>query len=137
MSFVIDASIVLAYMLPDENDPIAASAMNAMAKTKPLAPLHWPIEIANGLLMAQRRRRITPAIRANALADVALLPVTLDDLTIEMVWSRTSDIALRCNLSIYDAAYLELAMRKRLPLATLDDNLMKAADAEGVAIFAD
>src|SRR6185503_13353673 len=126
-----------AYMLPGENHPVAAAAVSAIAKKKPLAPLHWPIEIANGLLMAQRRRRITPAIRSNALADVALLPVELDDLTIEMVWSRTSDIALRCNLSIYDAAYLELAIRKRLPLATLDDNLAKAARAEGVAVFAD
>lgn len=136
MSFVLDASIVLAFILPDESEPLAALAMDAISRNSALAPVHWPLEIANGLLIAQRRRRITPAIRLGGLADAALLPVELDDQTQLRAWGQTSDIAAKYNLSIYDAAYLELAHRKRLPLATLDKALQRAAAAEAIVAFA-
>lgn len=134
MSIVIDASCVLATMLPDEADAFAAHAMEAVAKGGARVPSHWPLEIANGLLIAQRRRRITNAIRLESLADAQALPVELDDQTSSAVWGAASELAVRHNLTVYDAAYLELAKRLRLPLATLDRDLRKAAKAEGVAV---
>ncbi len=132
---IIDASVVLAVMLPDEIDAYADKAMEAVTKIGARAPVHWPLEIANGLLMAERRRRITPAIRQKSLADVRVLPVEIDDRTEEAVWDDVSDLAAKYRLSIYDAAYLELARRLSLPLATLDEELKTAAASEGVAIF--
>ena len=134
MPIVIDASCVLATMLPDETDSYAARAMGLVAKGGARAPSHWPLEIANGLLMAQRRRRITNAMRLDSLADAQALPIELDDQTSGVVWSAASALAARHNLSVYDAAYLELAMRLRLPLATLDRDLRKAAKAEDVTV---
>jgi len=133
---IIDASVVLAFMLPDEMDSYADKAMEAVAKMGAHAPAHWPLEIANGLLMAERRRRITSAIRQQSLDDARALPVEIDGQTVEAAWTSASELAAKYKLSIYDAAYLELAKRVKLPLATLDDELKIAAVLEKVAIFA-
>jgi len=132
---VIDASIVLAVMLPDEIDEYANIAIDAVAQGGAHAPIHWPLEIANGLLMAERRKRITTDIRRKSLEDTRALLVEIDGQTGEAVWTVASDLAAKYKLSIYDAAYLELARRLSLPLATLDDALRRAAPSEGVVIF--
>jgi predicted nucleic acid-binding protein len=121
-------------MLPDETDAYAAHVMEMVAKDGGRAPSHWPMEITNGLLIAQRRRRITNAVRLASLADARTLPIELDGQTPSVVWTAASDLALSHKLTVYDAAYLELAKRLRLPLATLDADLRKAAKAEGVAV---
>jgi len=132
---VIDASVVLAVMLPDEIDVYANNAMEAVTRFGAHAPVHWPLEVANGLLMAERRKRITQVIRRKSLEDARALPVEIDSETGEAAWSETSDLAAKYKLSIYDAAYLELARRHSLPIATLDDELKIAAASERVTIF--
>ncbi len=135
IALVIDASIALAAMLPDEIDAYAKTAMDAVGGNGALAPAHWPLEVANGLLVAERRGRITGDIRRKSLDDAALLPIDLDEHTQAMIWTIASDLAAKHRLSAYDAAYVELAKRVRLPLATLDRNMRAAAASEGVAIF--
>ncbi|MGA9797160.1 MAG: type II toxin-antitoxin system VapC family toxin [Rhizomicrobium sp.] len=134
-ALVIDSSIALSFVLPDEDDEIAKSAMEIVASRGALAPLHWPLEVANGLLVAQRRQRMDDASRRKSLHDFAALPIELDVETNAFAWNDIGDLAERYRLTAYDAAYLELAMRARLPLATLDNELISAARKARVAIF--
>ena len=97
----------------------------------------WPLEVANALLVGERRGRTTAADAAHFLAILSAFPITVDDETVARAWADTMHLARAHNLSAYDAAYLELAMRRGLPLATLDDKLKAAAVAVGVPLFAD
>lgn len=134
-ALVIDSSIVLSVILPDEEQEIANSAMTIAATHGASAPLHWPLEVANGLLVAQRRKRITDPVRRASLRDLATVPIELDPETNAFAWNGIGDLAERHRLTAYDAAYLELAIRFRLPLATLDNELISAARKERVAVF--
>jgi predicted nucleic acid-binding protein len=99
------------------------------------APAIWRLEVANGLQLGVRRSRIDVAFRDGALADVASLPITTDDETSRRAWSETLVLAERHALTVYDASYLELARRRIMPLATLDNNLRRAASEAGVEVF--
>ncbi len=97
-----------------------------------IAPMLWPLEALNGLLAAERRRRISSPqweVLAGFLRD---LPVSLDQHTSDEAWEGALALALRWRLTVYDAAYLELAQRRRLPLATVDRDLVAAARAIGI-----
>jgi len=98
-------------------------------------PPLWPLEVANALLVGERRSRITPAETARFLAILATFPITVDDETVAHAWLDTVHLARAQNLSSYDAAYLELALRGGLPLAALDGKLKTAAQAVGVPLF--
>ena len=135
MSFVLDASLTLAWLLPDEGSVWLDALFERLLVQGAVAPEHWPLEVANTLLMAERRGRIDGGFRSAALTDLRALPITLDDETPAHAWGATLDLALRRRLTIYDAAYLELAKRKGAPLGTLDADLIIAAEAEGVAIL--
>jgi predicted nucleic acid-binding protein len=95
----------------------------------------WKLEVANVLEMGVRRGRHDGAFRTATLADLALLPISVDLETDRQAWSATVHLAERHKLTMYDAAYLELAQRRGLPLATLDTELRSAADAEGVILL--
>jgi predicted nucleic acid-binding protein len=97
-------------------------------------PLNWPLEVTNTLVVGERRKRSTQAQAARFLENLAALAITIDDETNVHAWSTTLSLARSHNLSAYDAAYLELAIRRGLPLATLDDKLKAAAQAVGVAL---
>lgn len=124
---IVDASIVLATVLPDEGSALAEHAMDTLSESGALVPLHWPLEIANGLLIAQRRGRVSAEARKKAISYMTQLPVELDGDTHRYALSSISGIAERLGLTAYDAAYLELVARSALPLATLDDQLFRAA----------
>jgi predicted nucleic acid-binding protein len=133
MSFVMDASVILAWILPDEINERADAIVLSLTTTSAVAPVIWPMEIRNALLVAERRKRIEPATTEELLAILGTRRVTIDsgiDFDKAMAFSRTH------RLTIYDAAYLELATRRRLPLATLDTRLAAAAAAEGCAFTA-
>lgn len=98
-------------------------------------PSLWRLEVANSLQMAVRRRRIDAAFRDASLADLALLNIGTDPDTDAFAWSTTLQLAAAHGLSVYDAAYLELAQRMALPLASLDDELRTAGRALGVALL--
>ena len=126
---VIDASVFLAWCLGDEEDPTADAAMQRVVADGGVVPHIWWYEVRNALLMNERRGRISPQQLSDTLADSQAMGIALDD---EHDASLLLDLARRHDLTIYDAAYLEVAVRCSLPLATLDQRLHKAAEANGV-----
>ena len=116
----------------EKSDPRVETAFDTVARVETLAPSLFYYEIRNALLVSERRNRITEAMSAAFLRDLGCCPFD---------WSLPGDeailmaLARKRKLTVYDAAYLELAKREALPLATLDRDLEKAAIAEGVALF--
>ncbi|MDO8545155.1 MAG: type II toxin-antitoxin system VapC family toxin [Opitutaceae bacterium] len=136
MTLVIDGSTTLGFLLTDEQPGSATKALDALESGVPtIVPAHWCVEVANGLIMAERRKRASQADITEALNLVAALPVVTDDETAQRAVSDTAALARQHGLTIYDAAYLELAMRRGASLATTDNDLAKAAKAAGVALF--
>ena len=135
MSFVLDSSVALAWCFEDERTPATMVLLEQVAETGAVAPLHWPLEALNGLLMAERRQRLDAARRRRMVGFLHDLPVTLDPETASQVWTATAHLADRFRLTIYDAAYLELAQRRSLSLASLDQELIGAGATLGVKIL--
>ena len=136
MSFLIlHSSATLAWIYGDEITETIRSVFDAVADNGALVPALWRLEVANSLTMAIRGRRIDPDFRRAALADLALLDITTDQQTDSYAWTDTLNLADRFQLTVYDAAYLELAQRRALPLATLDQDLRNAAMAIGVKVL--
>lgn len=135
-SLVIDASIVVAGIMPDEDSAPARAALARIGDDGALAPLILRLEVANALLIAERRKRIDAPRRKEALFLVAALPIEVDMETWDRAWDSILPLAARFRLTAYDAAYLELAARAGLPLATLDEDLRAAAAKLGVPLAA-
>jgi predicted nucleic acid-binding protein len=136
-TLVLDVSATLGFLLKDEQDGMSLSVLSAIRQdTAVFVPVHWPVEVANALLMAERRRRLSQAETREILHLVQTLPITVDEETAERMADDTFALARQYGLTIYDAAYLELAMRRGAKLATSDRDLVKAAKASGVAVFA-
>ncbi|HUX68084.1 MAG TPA: type II toxin-antitoxin system VapC family toxin [Terriglobales bacterium] len=131
--FVLDASVAASWAFPDEGHPSAQAALQHLERSAACAPALWWFELRNTLVVNQRRGRIAVHQTAGFLAAVAQLPVVLDRAPES---DRTLELARAGRLSVYDAAYLELALRLRLPLATLDQALAAAARAAGVPLLA-
>jgi len=135
MTFVVDSSIALTWCFEDEATQAADALLVRLTNEGAHAPSLWPLEVLNVLVMAQRRGRITSEARQDRLALLHALPITLDTETAEQAWTITNRLAERHGLTLYDAAYLELAQRFGLPLATLDTDLRAAANAVGVPLL--
>jgi predicted nucleic acid-binding protein len=133
--FVLDGSITLAWYFKDEANAYAEAVEDALAATAAVVPSIWPLEVANVLLMGERRKRSTEAQATKWLGYIQALPITVDDQTTARAWAEILHLARAHNLSAYDAAYLELAVRRGLPLATLDETLKAAAASVGVPEF--
>lgn len=133
--FVLDCSVVLAWYFADESDPYADAVVAALTKSTPVVPTLFHLEIANILVVGERRKRSTEAQATAFLARLAALPIAVDGQTMGRAWLETITLARARGLSTYDAAFLELAMREAIPLATLDDKLKAAAKAVGVQAF--
>ena len=135
-ALVIDGSTALGFLMSDEQAPAAFRALDALERGAPtFVPAHWPLEVANGLLMAERRRRATQADVTEALHVVLSLPIEIDRETTSRVTGDTAGLARQYGLTIYDAAYLELAMRRGATLATSDAELARAAKKAGVGVL--
>jgi predicted nucleic acid-binding protein len=135
MSVVLDSSVTLAWLYSDElTDPVR-QVFERVTATRAWVPALWRLEVANSLHMAVRRKRIDAAFRDASLADLALLNIGTDPDTDAFTWSTTLQLAQSHGLTVYDAAYLELAQRIALPLATLDEELRSAGRAVGVALL--
>jgi predicted nucleic acid-binding protein len=131
-TFVLDCSITLAWFFEDETDAYADAVRDSLASASALVPSLWQLEVANALVVGERRKRTTEAKATAFLTLLKSLPITADDETATRAWQETLHLARAQNLSAYDAAYLELAVRLGLPLATLDEPLKAAAKAVGV-----
>jgi predicted nucleic acid-binding protein len=135
VSLILDSSATLAWIYGDETTAAIRGIFDAIADNGAVVPALWRLEVANSLTMAIRRRRIDPDFRRAALADLALLDITTDQQTDSYAWTDTLNLADNFRLTVYDAAYLELARRRILPLATLDQELRTAATAIGVTVL--
>ena len=135
MSLVLDSSVTLAWVYGDETTPAVKTVFETLATQGAWVPSLWRLEVANVLEMGVRRGRHDAAFRDQTLADLALLPIRLDPETDQHAWSATARLAERHRLTLYDAAYLELARRRDAPLATLEHALRAAAAAEGVLLL--
>ena len=132
---VLDVSIVLNWLFPDEDDELNPVTQDDVNKFGAIVPPLWYYEVANGLLIGLRRKRIVKADRDRALILLGRLPIQCDDALPVLVWQDTSMLADEHKLTAYDAAYLELAKRRRMPLATLDKALLKAANKENIQVM--
>jgi predicted nucleic acid-binding protein len=131
----LDSSATLAWVYREETTPSIREVFDRVGESGAWVPSLWRLEVANILAMGVRRKRHNIAFRDATLADLALLPILLDPETDRQAWGATLRLAERHRLSSYDAAYLELARRRGLPLATLDSDLRVAARAERVILL--
>jgi predicted nucleic acid-binding protein len=135
LSFVLDNSVALTWCFEDERTPATQALLHRVAEHGAIAPGLWPLEAVNGLIVAERRGRLDRVRRLRLEGFLRELPITIDAETPTRAWTETARLAERLGLSAYDAAYLELACRHGLPLATLDDKLEQAARAENVPLL--
>jgi predicted nucleic acid-binding protein len=135
VSLVLDSSATLAWIYAYETTDAVRQTFEIVAEEGALVPALWRLEVANSLTVAVRRGRIDVALRNAALADLALLDIAIDPHTDAHSWTTTLHLADRFRLTLYDAAYLELAHRRSLPLASLDDDLRAAGHALGIALL--
>jgi predicted nucleic acid-binding protein len=133
---VLDASTTLAWCFEDEHSVSADKILDLMAVSEAVVPAIWPLEVANALLAGERRKRITEAEVSRRLSLVAELNIRVDEAGTSAGVNELVALARSVKLSVYDAAYLWLAMREGLPLATLDSALRLAARRVGVRLLA-
>jgi predicted nucleic acid-binding protein len=133
--FVIDASATLPWRFEDEATPWTEALLDRVqAGEEVRVPAHWPFEVANTLLIARRRGRVTAGQVSEFIEDLSSLPIRFEPPSAPAQWPAILTLAETHRLTIYDAAYLELAQRTGLPLATLDADLRKAAQDEGAPL---
>jgi predicted nucleic acid-binding protein len=135
VNFVLDASVTMAWCFEDEGGEYALSVLNALPSSEAVAATLWPLEVVNALLTAERRGRIQSADAARFLRLVRALPIVIDPTARSRAFADTHRLAQKHRLTAYDGAYLELAVRLAVPLATLDGPLRAAATAEGIALY--
>jgi predicted nucleic acid-binding protein len=132
---VIDASIALTWCFPDEHGDFAYRVLETLEHTHAIVPALWAIEVANALVVGERRLRLTASDVARFFELLKGLSIEIDTETAHRAFAGTLELGRTHFLSVYDAAYLELAMREGLTLATLDGRLKKAAETAGVRVF--
>lgn len=133
---VVDASLALSWCFPDEKTPYSESVLTLLeTDTEAVVPSLWFLEIVNALVVAERRKRITHEQAQEFLNDLDSLGVTVEPTDSSLVFNDVYELTRQHTLTAYDAAYLELAIRKGLPLASLDEPLKKAALASGVKLI--
>jgi predicted nucleic acid-binding protein len=133
--FVLDASTVLAWCFPEDGSPYAQAVLDLLAGgAEAIVPEIWALEVANALLVGERRKRRTQAQVMSLLQHLSSLRIAVQKSGTDWVFSRVLSVARQERLSVYDAAYLDTALREGLPLATLDDDLRRAARDLGVSV---
>ena len=134
--FAVDASATLAWCFEDEATPWTEGLLERLRGGDAIVvPAHWPTEVSNGLLVALRRKRIKPGQPALFWDELNRLPIEVEPALNSAQSKVVLGLAIKHGLTTYDAAYLELAFRRQLALGTLDDDLRKAAKAEGITLL--
>ncbi|HVT88449.1 MAG TPA: type II toxin-antitoxin system VapC family toxin [Tepidisphaeraceae bacterium] len=134
MKLVIDASFVASLFIPDESSAANTEIVQNLTEGDATAPAIWQLEVANLLIMAERRKRIDSSQMTRLVEAWDALPIALQPMLTIRQRSEVIGLARKHKLSAYDATYLELALRNNAKIATLDDSLIVAAQAEGVGI---
>jgi predicted nucleic acid-binding protein len=135
-AFVLDASVTLGWMLDRPVPARSSQARNLiLSGATPVIPVHWNHEVSNAIVMAERRGRLTASQVATVAADLEEFMQVVEVESLAVRATVLIATARRTSLTVYDAAYLELASRRRLPLATLDDKLWQAARRAGLELI--
>ncbi len=135
MTLVLDASVTVAFCLGDDPTGYARSVLRALGSDDAVAPPIWPVEVTNAFCMSERRKRIQAAETSRMLELLKNLPVYVEGQTISQAFDDVLPLARKAMLSCYDACYLDLALRKSCPVATLDSGLKKACRRTGVELW--
>jgi predicted nucleic acid-binding protein len=135
-SFVVDNSVVMSWCFKDQANPYADSILERLTEAVAYVPSIWLLEVVNGLLAAERKKYISEADSVRFISLLSQLPIFVEYESPEKAMKDLLGLGRAHNLSSYDASYLDLAMRKGLPLATLDKKLRKAAKSVNVILFA-
>jgi predicted nucleic acid-binding protein len=135
-ALVVDCSIAMAWLFHDEATPKTVALLNRLATETALVPAWWFVEITNVLAMAERKGRITPSQSDAFIADLSKLAIERDDEATNRAFTHLLALCRTHRLNSYDAIYLDLAIRRSLPLATLDEDLRKAAKKLGIGLLA-
>ncbi len=126
--FVLDASLTLAWGFADEATPSTEDVLDRLGGDGALVPAIWPAEVANGLIIGERRGRVSQAQIAHFVDVLTHLPISVNtEGGLALVFGPVLSLAREQGVSVYDASYLDLALRRGLPLATLDSRLRAAA----------
>jgi predicted nucleic acid-binding protein len=135
-AFVADAAVALGWVHPGQATPHTERLLDAVGAGAVIeVPALWPLEVANALTVLVRRGKLTDAERQTALGWLKALPLRVDHEMATLAFSTLSSLAAEHDLSVYDATYLELAQRRRLPLGCKDGPLRKAAARRGVTLL--
>jgi predicted nucleic acid-binding protein len=132
---VVDASVALAWGFPDEGSVYADEVLEGLKEQAIVVPALWAVEIANALLVGERRKRLHQAQIRRFVTLLEGLPVVQDAQSVGTTVNSLLPLAREHKLSAYDTAYLDLAIREGLPLATLDKSLKRAATKSGISIY--
>jgi predicted nucleic acid-binding protein len=135
VSLVLDSSITVAWLYREEATKSIDGIFENLIEASAWVPSLWHLEVANVLQVGIRRQRHAADFRDRVLSDLSEFPIHVDPETHRQAWGTTARLAERYGLTVYDAAYLELALRRSLPLATLDEDLRTAAGAERVPLL--
>ena len=134
MTFVLDASVTLAWCFADEASTLADRVLDRLERDEALAPSIWPLEVANGLRTAERRGRLDLADLSHVRDLLTALPVQVESVPLHAALGEVTELARQLDLTAYDAAYLALAARRGLALATVDARLRRACAQAGVEL---
>lgn len=132
MTVVLDASSALSWIFVDERDAVSRAIANVVVQEGAIVPSLWRWEVQNALVVAERRGRISSGDVAAALNTLVALPIEVEPAGSSLAFGNEAETARRFNLSVYDAAYVELALRRSFLIATRDGNLARAAEALGI-----
>lgn len=133
--FVLDCSVTMAWCFEDEITEYSENVFNSLKELKAIAPSLWSLEVANVLLFAQRKKRINKLTAIEFKDSLNLLPIQIDHSTGYRSLTSIMELAEETQLIIYDATYLELALHHDLPIATLDQDLKRAAKKLHIDLF--
>jgi len=134
-SFLLDCSMTMSWCFADEASAVSMELQGRLVAETALVPAHWFLEVANVLAMAEKRDRITAADSTEFLRLLGMLDIEVDDEASGRAFDHLLPLCRSHRLTSYDAAYLDLALRRRLPLATLDDELRATAENLGIAVL--
>jgi len=132
--FVVDNSVVMAWCFEDEISSYAESVLDSLENTTAIVPSIWPLEVGNILLVAERKKRLNTTASNKFLELLSELPIIVDQEPPERMIREIFLLARKYKLSTYDASYLDLAIKRELPIATLDGRLLEAAKKNHVKI---
>ncbi len=133
--FVLDTSMTMTWCFEDETSPVAEQVLDRLRAEGAQVPSLWPVEVANAVLVGERRNRMNEARLAAFLRLLRALPITIEEVEWSNVLGPVRGLARDQRLSVYDASFLELALRSGLPLATADRRIRAAAERVGVELL--